>query len=84
MYYLIIVITDPKHKNHRQNNDPVRHCSCSTILCNCCRDFSVPLLGIKGPGCASVQYLQGDKMAVSMSFADRVLTNTTVSGVYTI
>ncbi|KAL1449024.1 hypothetical protein WDU94_000266 [Cyamophila willieti] len=48
-------------------------------MCNCCRDFSLPVVPIKGPGCASVRYLQGDQMAVTMSFGDRVLRNVTIS-----
>lgn len=34
---------------------------------------------MQGPGCASLQYLTGDRLAVSMSFGERVLTNTTIS-----
>lgn len=33
-------------------------------------------------GCATFQYLNGDNMALSMRFGDRVLANTTISGNY--
>nr|CAD7400838.1 unnamed protein product [Timema cristinae] len=56
---------------------PNRYCACTTVMCNCCREFAGPL---KGPGCASLNYLQGDSLMVTMSFGDRVLHNTTISG----
>ncbi|XP_025424693.1 nucleolin-like [Sipha flava] len=59
---------------------PNRYCACSNLMCNCCRDFSLPVVPIKGPGCASLKYLKGDQMAVTMSFGDKVLRNTTISG----
>ncbi|XP_050433186.1 LOW QUALITY PROTEIN: dentin sialophosphoprotein [Adelges cooleyi] len=59
---------------------PNRYCACSNLMCNCCRDFSLPVVPIQGPGCASLKYLKGDQMAVTMSFGDKVLRNTTISG----
>ncbi|KAG8228332.1 hypothetical protein J437_LFUL009377 [Ladona fulva] len=68
-------------KNQKQDEGTQnRYCTCSTESCNCCRDFSLPVIPIRGPGCATLQYLQGDNMALSMKFGDRVLTNTTISG----
>ncbi|XP_017774769.1 PREDICTED: transcription initiation factor TFIID subunit 11 [Nicrophorus vespilloides] len=67
------------HKN-RQQDSPNKYCSCSAKLCNCCRDFNIPVMALQGPGCASLQYLRGDRLAISMSFGDRVLTNTTIDG----
>lgn len=32
------------------------------------------------PGCASLQYLQGDNLAVQLSFGDNILTSTIVNG----
>jgi hypothetical protein len=32
------------------------------------------------PGCATLMYLQGDSLMVTMSFGDRVLHNTTITG----
>lgn len=29
---------------------PNRYCACSDLMCNCCRDFSLPVVPIKGPG----------------------------------
>lgn len=38
----------------RQANPQVapanRYCACSDLMCNCCRDFSLPVVPIKGPG----------------------------------
>lgn len=31
-------------------------------------------------GCASLQYLQGDNLAVQLSFGDNILTSTIVNG----
>ncbi|GJQ68809.1 hypothetical protein Trydic_g5069 [Trypoxylus dichotomus] len=67
--------------NHkvRQQDTINRYCSCNTKLCNCCREFDIPVVSLKGPGCASLQYLNDEKLAISMSFGDRVLTNTTIN-----
>lgn len=29
---------------------PTRYCSCTNTMCNCCRDFTLPVVTIKGPG----------------------------------
>ena len=71
-----------KNSNKYRQSDINRHCSCSTKLCNCCREFNIPVVALQGPGCASIQYLNGDKLSISMSFGDRVLTNTTISSKY--
>ncbi|XP_018911972.2 LOW QUALITY PROTEIN: uncharacterized protein [Bemisia tabaci] len=66
-------------KGSRQ--DPLnRYCACTTLQCNCCREFSLPVVPVKGPGCASIRYVSGDAMSVSMSFGDRVLRNVTIQG----
>ncbi|KAL0101919.1 hypothetical protein PUN28_018463 [Cardiocondyla obscurior] len=57
-----------------------RYCTCNENICNCCRDFHIPLVQLKGPGCASLQYLQGDNLAVQLSFGDNILTSTIVNG----
>jgi len=58
---------------------PGRYCSCSSLTCNCCRDFSLPVVPVKGPGCATISYLHDDAMMITMSFGDRVLRNITVN-----
>ncbi|XP_022915627.1 otolith matrix protein OMM-64-like [Onthophagus taurus] len=76
-----VASTKLSHKNRQTDqNQPNRYCSCNAKLCNCCRDFNIPVVSLRGPGCASLQYLNGDKLAISMSFGERVLTNTTISG----
>ncbi|XP_017790532.1 PREDICTED: FK506-binding protein 3-like [Habropoda laboriosa] len=57
-----------------------RYCTCNENICNCCRDFHIPLVQLQGPGCASLQYLQGDNLAVQLSFGDNILTSTIVNG----
>ncbi|GAB1863318.1 DUF4773 domain-containing protein [Camponotus japonicus] len=57
-----------------------RYCTCNENICNCCRDFHIPVVQLKGPGCASLQYLQGDNLAVQLSFGDNILTSTIVNG----
>lgn len=75
-------IRKPGKVSHKNRQDVNKYCSCSTKLCNCCREFNIPLVAFQGPGCATLQYLQGDRLAISMSFGERVLTNTTISGIY--
>ncbi|KAL2729980.1 putative WRKY transcription factor protein 1 isoform X1 [Vespula maculifrons] len=57
-----------------------RYCTCSDVICNCCRNFHIPLVQLKGPGCASLQYLKDDNLAVQLSFGDNILTSTIVNG----
>ncbi|XP_072757194.1 uncharacterized protein [Anoplolepis gracilipes] len=65
----------------KQATDSVnRYCTCNENICNCCRDFHIPVVQLKGPGCASLQYLQGDNLAVQLSFGDNILTSTIVNG----
>ncbi|XP_022117547.2 eisosome protein SEG2 [Pieris rapae] len=62
-----------------EDNSLNRYCKCSESLCNCCRDFSVPVVNLNGPGCASLRYINGDKMSISLSFGKKVITNKTVA-----
>ncbi|XP_029166434.1 protein PFC0760c-like [Nylanderia fulva] len=65
----------------KQATDSVnRYCTCNENICNCCRDFHIPVVQLKGPGCASLQYLKGDNLAVQLSFGDNILTSTIVNG----
>ncbi|XP_014277844.1 dentin sialophosphoprotein [Halyomorpha halys] len=57
-----------------------RYCQCSNLICNCCRDFSLPVVSIKGPGCATLAYLNEDAMRLTMTFGDKVLRNITLAG----
>nr|XP_031839879.1 coiled-coil domain-containing protein 1 [Nomia melanderi] len=65
----------------KQATDNVnRYCTCNENICNCCRDFHIPLVQLQGPGCASLQYLQDDNLAVQLSFGENILTSTIVNG----
>lgn len=57
-----------------------RYCKCTSYECKCCRDFSLPIVPINGPGCASIRYLEGDKMTIGIKFGNRVLATRTISG----
>lgn len=66
--------------NEDDQNPINRYCKCSSFECDCCRDFSLPLVPIRGPGCANIRYLEGDRLSVGIKFGNRVLANRIVSG----
>lgn len=66
--------------NEDDANPINRYCKCSGYECDCCRDFSLPLVPIRGPGCANIRYLEGDRMSVGIKFGNRVLANRVISG----
>ncbi|XP_055618118.1 uncharacterized protein LOC129763253 isoform X2 [Toxorhynchites rutilus septentrionalis] len=74
------VVSEASIVNTDDTNLINRYCKCTTYECNCCRDFSLPFFPIKGPGCATIQYLDGNRMSVGIKFADRVLANRVISG----
>lgn len=60
------------------NDDPNpinKYCSCSEAQCKCCRDFSIPLIPVRGPGCATIRYLDNDKLGVTIKYGDFVLAS---------
>lgn len=57
-----------------------RYCKCSSHECKCCRDFSLPIVPINGPGCATIRYLENDRMSVGIKFGNRVLASRVISG----
>lgn len=59
-------------------NDPNpinKFCSCSSTSCKCCRDFSIPLVPIRGPGCATVKYLDNDRLSLAIKYGDFILAS---------
>ncbi|CAK1601795.1 unnamed protein product [Parnassius mnemosyne] len=62
-----------------EDNSINRYCKCAELFCNCCRDFQVPLVNLSGAGCATLMYLNDDKMSISLSFGRKVITNRTLS-----
>jgi hypothetical protein len=66
--------------NEDDANPINRYCKCTSFECDCCRDFSLPLVPIRGPGCANIRYLEGDRLSVGIKFGNRVLANRIVSG----
>lgn len=62
-----------KPVNENDPNPINKYCSCSSATCKCCRDFSIPLIPVRGPGCATIRYLQNDKMSVSIKYGDFTL-----------
>lgn len=57
-----------------------RYCKCSSYECDCCRDFSLPIVPIRGPGCANIRYLEGDRLSIGIKFGNRILANRVISG----
>lgn len=76
-------ITDSKPSAEKpvNENDPNpinKFCSCSSASCKCCRDFSIPLIPIRGPGCATIRYLDNDRLSIGIKYGDLVLASRTV------
>lgn len=72
-------VATPVH-NEDDANPINRYCKCTSFECDCCREFSLPLVPIRGPGCANIRYLEGDRMSVGIKFGNRVLANRVISG----
>lgn len=72
--------SDTSVVNEDDANPINRYCKCSSYECDCCRDFSLPLVPIRGPGCANIRYLEGDRMSIGIKFGNRVLANRIISG----
>lgn len=66
--------------NEDDANPINRYCKCTSYECDCCREFSLPLVPIRGPGCANIRYLEGDRMSIGIKFGNRVLANRIISG----
>lgn len=61
--------------NENDPNPINKYCSCSSASCKCCRDFAIPLVPIRGPGCATVRYLDNDRLSISIKYGDFVLAS---------
>ncbi|XP_055685335.1 surface protein-like [Lutzomyia longipalpis] len=57
-----------------------RYCTCTSEECNCCREFKLPLVSIRGPGCATVRYIERNKLSVAIKYGDITLGQRTISG----
>lgn len=57
-----------------------RYCTCNEAECNCCREFKLPLVSVRGPGCASLRYLGKNRMTIAIKYGDITLTSRTISG----
>lgn len=67
-----------KPVNENDPNPINKFCSCSSASCKCCRDFSIPLIPIRGPGCATIRYLDNDRLSIGIKYGDLVLASRTV------
>ncbi|XP_046801373.1 uncharacterized protein LOC111678625 [Lucilia cuprina] len=56
-----------------------KYCKCNENHCDCCRNFNLPLIPVKGPGCARMTYLGNEKMSISLKYGDLTLASRTVS-----
>lgn len=70
--------TTDKPINENDPNPINKFCSCSSASCKCCRDFTIPLVPIRGPGCATVRYLDNDRLSIGIKYGDFVLASRTV------
>lgn len=68
------VVTE-KPVNENDPNPINKFCSCSSASCKCCRDFNIPLIPLRGPGCATVRYLENDKLSIGIKYGDFVLAS---------
>lgn len=59
-----------------------RYCKCTSYECNCCREFRLPIAGIGSNGCATVNYLNGERMSVGLKFGDRLVASRVISSKY--
>lgn len=64
--------------NENDPNPINKYCSCTSAQCKCCRDFALPIIPIRGPGCATIRYLNDDRVAVTIKYGDFVLTQRTI------
>lgn len=66
--------------NENDPNPINKYCTCSQSTCKCCREIGLPILPIRGPGCATMQYLEDDKMLVTVQYGDFVIAQRQISG----
>uniref|UniRef100_A0A1A9WZ96 DUF4773 domain-containing protein n=1 Tax=Glossina brevipalpis TaxID=37001 RepID=A0A1A9WZ96_9MUSC len=66
-------------KNASNSGGLMKFCKCTENHCNCCRDFNLPFIPIKGPGCAKITYLGDEKMSVTLKYGDLTLASRTIS-----
>lgn len=62
-----------------QQSAITRYCKCVENNCSCCRNFNIPIIPIKGPGCAKISYLGDDRMSVTLKYGDITLASRTIS-----
>lgn len=63
--------------------DPInKYCTCTKSTCKCCRDVGLPVLPVRGSGCATIQFLEDEKMLVTLQYGDLVLVQRQISGSY--
>lgn len=62
----------------KQATDSVnRYCTCNENICNCCRDFHIPLVQLKGPGnYHTTQLCTKNESAMRESSIMRLLSST--------
>ncbi|KAJ6638813.1 hypothetical protein Bhyg_11551 [Pseudolycoriella hygida] len=65
--------------NENDPNPINKYCTCSESTCKCCREIGLPILPVRGPGCATLQYLEDDKMLVTIQYGDFVIAQRQIS-----
>ncbi|XP_053950883.1 uncharacterized protein LOC128858537 [Anastrepha ludens] len=73
--------TDATTLQSQDDNNPIsKYCKCTDDHCDCCRQFNLPLIPVRGPGCAKITYLGDERMSVSLKYGDITLATRTISG----
>ncbi|KAM7347905.1 uncharacterized protein ACRADG_007387 [Cochliomyia hominivorax] len=66
-------------KGEEEPTGLAKYCKCTENHCDCCRNFNLPFIPVKGPGCARMTYLGNEKMSISLKYGDLTLATRTVS-----
>ena len=60
--------------NTDDENPINKYCTCNKSSCNCCREFSLPIVPIiRGPGCATIEFRNNNRMNIAIKYGDIVL-----------
>ena len=74
-------VTEATTVQNQDDPSPIsKYCKCTDDHCDCCRQFNLPLIPVRGPGCAKITYLGNERMSVSIKYGDITLATRTISG----
>ncbi|XP_017487972.1 PREDICTED: uncharacterized protein LOC108376284 [Rhagoletis zephyria] len=74
-------VTEATPVQNQDDPNPIsKYCKCTDDHCDCCRQFNLPIIPVRGPGCAKITYLGNERMSVSLKYGDITLATRTISG----